>query len=108
MTDLLPDVVISAGDVLFLAAVGEVVFPSCSRGWAADGEVLSPSCSRGWTVDAAVPAVVTAEIAAAAAAAACVRLLWHRRGWLVLLPGLHLPRMSLLLIAATTIVAAPA
>ena len=70
MTDLLPDVLISAGDALFLAAVGEVVFPSCSRGWAADGEVLSPSCSRGWTTDTAVPVVVAAEIVAAAAAAA--------------------------------------
>ena len=70
MTDLLPDVVISAGEALFLAAVGEVVFPSCSRGWAADGEVFSPSCSRDWTAGAAVPAVVTAEIAAGAAGAA--------------------------------------
>ena len=39
----------------FLAAVGGVVFASCSRGWAADGTV---------------PAVVTAEIAAGTAAAA--------------------------------------
>ena len=69
MTDLPHDVVISADDVLFLATVGEVVFPSCSRGWAADGEVLFPSCSRGWTADVAVPAVVTAEIAAGAAGA---------------------------------------
>ena len=50
---LLPDVVMYAGGALFLAAVGGVVFPSCSRGWAAEG---------------AVPVVVTAEIAAAAAA----------------------------------------
>ena len=70
MTDLLPDVVISAGDALFLAAVRKVVFPSCSRGWAADGEVFSPRCSRGWTAGAAVSAVVTVKIAAAAAAAA--------------------------------------
>ena len=70
MTDLLPDVVISASDTPFLAAVGEVVFPSCSRGWAANGEVLSPSWSRAGAADAAVPAVVTAEITAAAAAAA--------------------------------------
>ena len=63
---------ISAGDALFLAAVGEVVFPSCSRDWAADGEVRSPSCSRGWTTDTAVPAVVAAEIAAAAAMRATV------------------------------------
>ena len=68
VTDL-PDVVISANNVLFLAAVWEVVFPSCSRGWAADDEVLSPSCSRGWTANVAVPAVVTAEIAFRAAAA---------------------------------------
>ena len=53
--ELFPAVAIYAGGALFLAAVGGVVFPSCSRGWAADG---------------AVPAVVTAEIAAAAAAAA--------------------------------------
>ena len=70
MIDLLPDVVISAGEALFLAAVGEVAFPSFSRGWAADGEVFSSSCSRDWTAGAAVPAVVTAEIAAAAAGAA--------------------------------------
>ena len=80
MTDLLPDVVISAGEALFLAAVGEVVFPSCSRGWAVDGEVFSPSCSRDWTAGAAVPAVVTAEIAAgavaAAAAAAAAAAMW--------------------------------
>ena len=69
VADLLPKVVISADIVLFLAAVWEVVFPSCSRGWASDGEVLSPICSRGWTADVAVPAVVTAEIACRAAAA---------------------------------------
>ena len=45
---------IYAGGSLFLAAAGGVVFPSCSRGWAAGG---------------AVPAVVTAEIAAGSAAA---------------------------------------
>ena len=70
MTDLLPDVVISAGEALFLAAVGEVAFPSFSGGWAADGEVFSSSCSRDWIAGAAVPAVVTAEIAAGAAGAA--------------------------------------
>ena len=48
--------------------------PSCSRGWAADGEVFSPSCSRGWTADAAVPAIVTAEIAAGAGAGAGVAM----------------------------------
>ena len=73
MNDRLPDVVISAGEALFLATVGEVVFPSCSRGWAADGEVFSPSCSRGWTARAVVPAVVTAEIAAGAGAGAAMR-----------------------------------
>ena len=51
---LLPDVVIYAGGALFLAAVGGVVFPSCSRGWSTDG---------------AVSAVVTAGIAAGAAGA---------------------------------------
>ena len=70
MTDLPLDVVISAGDALFLATVRDVVFPSCSRGWVADDEVFSPSCSRGWTADATVSAVVTAEIAAGAAGAA--------------------------------------
>ena len=38
--DVLPDVVVHAGDALFLAAAGWVVFPSCSRGWAAGGVVL--------------------------------------------------------------------
>ena len=60
--DLLPDVVVYAGGALFLAAAGGVVFPSCSRGWAAGG---------------AVPAVVAVEMtavtAAAAAAAAAMR-----------------------------------
>ena len=114
MTDLLPDVVIAACDALLLAAVGEVVFPSCSTGWAADGEVFSPSCSRGWTAGAVVLAVVTVEITAGAGAgggagAAAMRatVVASRRGWLVLLPGVHLPRMSLLLIATTTIVVAP-
>ena len=85
---------IYAGDALFLAAVGGVVFPSCFRVWAADG---------------AIPAVVTAEIAAgtAAAAAAMCATVATSRGWLVLLPRVHLPWMSLL-IAATTNVVAPA
>ena len=52
-----------AGGALFLAAAGGVVFPTCSRGWAADG---------------AVPAFVIAKnaagtTAAAAAAAAAMR-----------------------------------
>ena len=38
--DVLPDVVVCAGNALFLAAAGGVVFPSCSRGWAAGGAVL--------------------------------------------------------------------
>ena len=38
--DVLPDGVVCAGDALFLAAAGGVVFPSCSRGWAAGGAVL--------------------------------------------------------------------
>ena len=57
--DLLPNVVVYAGGALFLAAAGGVVFPSCSRGWAAGG---------------AVPAVVTVEIAAGTAAAAAVAM----------------------------------
>ena len=48
--------------------------PSFSRGWAADGEAFSPSCSRGWTAGAAVPAIVTAEIAAGADAGAGVAM----------------------------------
>ena len=32
-----PDVVVYAGGALFLAAAGGMVFPSCSRGWAAGG-----------------------------------------------------------------------
>ena len=51
----LPDVVVYAGGALFLAAAGGVVFPSCSKGWAAGG---------------AVPVKITADTAAAAAAAA--------------------------------------
>ena len=58
--DLLPDVVVVyAGSALFLAAAGGVVFPSCSRGWAAGG---------------AVPAVVTVEITAGTVAAAAVAM----------------------------------
>ena len=53
--NLLPDVVVYAGGALFLAAAGGVVFPSCFRGWAGGG---------------AVPAVVTAGIAAGTAAVA--------------------------------------
>ena len=49
---------IYAGGSHFLVAAGGVVFPSCSRGWAASG---------------AVPAVITAEIAAGTAAAAAMR-----------------------------------
>ena len=58
--DLLPDVVVYAGGALFLAAASGVVFPSCSRGWAAGG---------------AIPAVVTVEMAAGTAAAAAVAIL---------------------------------
>ena len=55
-TDLLPDVVVSAGEAL--------------RSGIAVGEVVSPSWPRGCTVDATdVSAAVTADIAAAAAAA---------------------------------------
>ena len=48
-----------AGGTLFLAAAGGVVFPSCSRGWAAGG---------------AVPAAVTVEIATGTAAAAAAAM----------------------------------
>ena len=54
--DLLPDVVVYAGGALFLAVAGGVVFPSCSRGWAAGG---------------AVPVKIAAGTAAAAAVAMC-------------------------------------
>ena len=70
VTDLPPDVVVSAGDVLFLAAVREVVFHSCFRGWAGGGEVLFPSCFRGWTADAAAPAVATVMASSRVAGAA--------------------------------------
>ena len=52
--DFLLDVVVSAGEAL--------------RSGTAVGEVVSPSWPRGCTTDAAVPAVVTADIAVAAAA----------------------------------------
>ena len=38
--DVLPDVMVYAGNALFLAAAGGVVFPSCSRGWAGGDAVL--------------------------------------------------------------------
>ena len=38
--DVLPDVVVCAGDALFLTAAGGGVFPSCSRGCATGGAVL--------------------------------------------------------------------
>ena len=83
----LPDVVVYADGALLLAAAGEVVFPSCSRSWAAGGTV---------------PVKIAAAVAAATLAAVAMRrLLRHRRGWLVL------SRMSLLM-AAKTIVVAPA
>ena len=53
-TDLLPDIVISTGEAL--------------RSGTAFGEMVSPSWPRGCTADAAVPAFVTADIAAASAA----------------------------------------
>ena len=70
--------------------------------------MVSPSWPRGWFADVAVPAVVTADITAAAPAV--MRLLWLLSlpwGRLALLPGLHLLRMALLLVAATTIIVAP-
>ena len=54
----LPDVVVYAGDALFLAAAGGVVFPSCFRGWAAGG---------------AVPVKITAGTTAAVVAAVAMR-----------------------------------
>ena len=69
--DVLPDVVVCAGDVLFLAAAGGVVFPSCSRGWAAGGAVLV-KMAAGTAAAAAVAlrtTVVTSPRVAAAAAA---------------------------------------
>ena len=90
---VLPDVVVYADGALLLAAAGGVVFPSCSRGWAAGGTVPVK--------------IAAAGAAAALAVVAMRRLLRHRRGWLVLLPMVHLSRMSLLM-AAKTIVVAPA
>ena len=54
----LPDVVVYAGGAFFLAAAGGVVFPSCSREWAAGG---------------AVPVKIAAGTAAAAVAAVAMR-----------------------------------
>ena len=71
--DVLPDVVVCAGDALFLAAAGGVVFPSCSRGWAAGGAVLvKMAAGNAAAAAAAVPmrtTVVTSPRVAAAAAA---------------------------------------
>ena len=69
--DVLPDVVVCAGDALFLAAAGGVVFPSCSRGWAAGGAVLV-KMAAGTAAAAAVAmrtTVVTPPRVAGAAAA---------------------------------------
>ena len=68
-----PDVlgVVCAGDALFLAAAGGVVFPSCSRGWAAGGAVLV-KMAAGTAAAAAVAmrtTVVTSSRVAGAAAA---------------------------------------
>ena len=86
--DVLPDGVVYAGDALFLAAAGVVVFPSFSRGWAAGGAVLV-EMAAGTAAAAAVAmrtsAVTSPRVAAAAAAVASVADVLadgphHRRG----------------------------
>ena len=71
--DVLPDGVVCAGDALFLAAAGVVVFPSCSRVWAAGGEVLV-KMAAGTAAPAAVAmrttVVKSPRVAGAAAAVA--------------------------------------
>ena len=71
--DALPDVVVCAGDALFLAAAGGVVYPSCSRGWAAGGAVLVKMAAGTAAAAAAAVAmrttVVTSPRVAGAAAA---------------------------------------
>ena len=72
--DVLPDGVVCAGDALFIAAAGVVVFPSCSRGWAAGGAVLV-KMAAGTAAAAAVAmrtTVVTLPWVAGAGAAVAV------------------------------------
>ena len=64
----LPDVVVYAGGALFLAAAGGVVFPSCSRGWAAGGAV--PVKIAAGTAAAAVTMRTTVAILSRVAGAA--------------------------------------
>ena len=69
--DVLPDGVVYAGDALFLAAAGGVVFSSCFRGWAGSGVVLV-KMAAGTAAAAAVAmrtTVVTSPRVAGAAAA---------------------------------------
>ena len=69
--DVLPDGVVCAGDALFLAAAGGVVFPSCSRGWAAGGAVLVKMAAgtAAAAADAMRTTVVTSPRVAGASAA---------------------------------------
>ena len=69
--DVLPDGVVCAGDALLLAAAGVMVFPSCSRGWAAGGAALM-KMAAGTAAAAAVAmrtTVVTSPRVAGAGAA---------------------------------------
>ena len=72
--DVPPDVLVCAGDALFLAAAGGVVFPSCSRGWAAGGAVLVKMAAGTAAAAAAVAmrttVVTSPEVAGADAAVA--------------------------------------
>ena len=91
--DVLPDGVVCAGDALFLAAAGVVVFPSCSRGWAAGVAVLVKTAADTAAAAAAAVAMRTTVVksprvagaAAAVAVDASVDVLaddapHHRRG----------------------------
>ena len=85
--DVLPDVVVCAGDAIFLAAAAGVVFPSCSRGWAAGGAVLVKMAAGAAAAAVAMRTTVVTlpRVAGAAAGASVAGVLVdggpdHRRG----------------------------
>ena len=97
--DVVPDGVVCAGDALFLAAGGGVVFPNFSRGWAAGGAILVKMVA-GTAASAAVVMRTTvgtsprvAAAAAAAAAGASVADVLADGGPPDRLPFLPLPRV---------------
>ena len=71
--DVLPDVVVYAGNALFLAATGGVVFPSCPKGCAAGGGVLvkmAAGSAAAATVAMRTTVVTSPRVAGTAAAVA--------------------------------------